>query len=257
MAQDAPFAISGDGRTLARLKPSSPSRVDLVEIATGGAYQTLDIEKSISALELSPDGRLLAAGSKDSRDVFIRELPKSALKVAPAEEELKHASERIAQKEAQPAREGMAILIAAGDRSVPILAPYLKMNENQSKRAEEIRRLIQALDNDDFFTRENATKKLRALGDAAIPALESELEKNPPLEVATRIQAVLKQLNKSVWTPSGEALRKIRGIEVLEKIGTDKARELLEQVAKGPESTLEAHEAAFALKRLRRMKVDR
>jgi hypothetical protein len=256
MAQDAPFAISVDGRTLARLKPSSPSYVELVEVATGGAYQTLNIEKPISALELSPDGRLLAAGSKDSRDVFIRELPKSALKVAPAEEELKHASERIAQKEAQAAREGMAILIAAGDRSVPILAPYLK-NENQSKRDEEIRRLIQALDNDDFFTRENATKKLRALGEAAIPALESELEKNSPLEVATRIQAVLKQLNKSVWTPSGEALRKIRGIEVLEKIGTDKARELLEQVAKGPESTLEAHEAAFALKRLRRMTTDR
>jgi hypothetical protein len=51
---------------------------------------------------------------------------------------------------------------------------------------------------------------------------------------------------------SGETLRRLRAISVLEKIGTPEARRVLEQLASGLEGARETHDAKATIRRLER-----
>ena len=64
----------------------------------------------------------------------------------------------------------------------------------------------------------------------------------------TRLKAIL----EAPAVPSDETLRTLRAIQVLERIGTDEAREVLKKLATGAEAARETLEAKDALARLSR-----
>jgi hypothetical protein len=111
-----------------------------------------------------------------------------------------------------------------------------------------VNRLIADLGDEDFDKREKATRELRALGDAVELRLRQALDRNPSAENRRRIEDLLARLDEAA--PSGEALRALRAIEVLEHIGTPEASRLLKALADGaPEARL-TREAKAALQRL-------
>jgi hypothetical protein len=92
------------------------------------------------------------------------------------------------------------------------------------------------LDSDSFNQREKATAALAGLGDRAGPALRSALKEASP-EARRRIQELLDKLAEGRLSP--DELRGLRSVEVLERVGNEEARHVLEEIAKGmPEARL-------------------
>ena len=79
----------------------------------------------------------------------------------------------------------------------------------------------------------------------ARPAFETpEIER----EVRRRVVVLLKKLEGA--KPSPKTIRTLRAVEVLEKIGTEPARQLLQKLAAGAPAARVTREAAAAAKRL-------
>jgi hypothetical protein len=111
--------------------------------------------------------------------------------------------------------------------------------------AERFAGLLKKLESDQFREREEATRELKKLGDSAEPALREALKRNFPLETRRRLQALLDGLD------TGERLRTLRAIEVLERIGDKPARDLLRRLSKGAAGAWLTEEARTTLRRLK------
>jgi hypothetical protein len=113
--------------------------------------------------------------------------------------------------------------------------------------ARRIGRLVGDLDSDKFQVRQLAAAELEKLRELAAPALQRALIGKPALEVRQRIEQVLANLEGPL---TGERLRSWRVIEVLEKIGTPAAQEILHTIASGAPEAGITQDAREALDRL-------
>src|SRR5260370_4782804 len=92
--------------------------------------------------------------------------------------------------------------------------------------AKQVQRLLAALDSAQFETREKAAKDLSNVAEQIEPALRKALEGKPSEEVRKRVKDLL-ELPRAV--PSGETLRTLRAIQVLERIGTKDSSAVLKK----------------------------
>lgn len=113
---------------------------------------------------------------------------------------------------------------------------------------EVLARRIKELDSDEYKTRVRAMNELARMGKFAEPALRKLLEEKPSLEARRRAEELLALLDH----PSAmiEHLRALRSVEVLERIGTEPARQVLQSLAEGAASAVLTREAKAALARL-------
>jgi hypothetical protein len=154
-------------------------------------------------------------------------------------------------------RAGRAIwtLTAAGNQGMPYLAERLRtLAADVKARLAKVPQLLRDLDEDAFAVRKKARAELARLGAAVEPALRQALEKKGlGVEMRRSLEQLLKALEAEHQAPSGESLRAVRALEVLEHIGTREAREALKALTAdgGAESSL-THEARSALERLDR-----
>jgi hypothetical protein len=139
--------------------------------------------------------------------------------------------------------------LAASPRdSIPFLAKNLRPAVPPDN--EQLARWIADLDSAVFADREKATRELERQAELAEPLLRKTMAADPAPEVRRRIEGLLNKLPAPVT--SGETLRALRAMEVLEHIATPGARQLLEKLAAGaPEARL-TREAKAALDRLQR-----
>jgi hypothetical protein len=114
--------------------------------------------------------------------------------------------------------------------------------------AKRLTSLIADLDSETFVTRDMGMKELTKIGDLAGPALREALEKSPSAEVRRRIEQLLGKLENI--GASGERLRQARAVEVLERIGTSEAREMLGKLAEGAPGAWLTREAKASFERL-------
>ncbi|OAI46951.1 hypothetical protein AYO44_01880 [Planctomycetaceae bacterium SCGC AG-212-F19] len=114
--------------------------------------------------------------------------------------------------------------------------------------AKRIARRIADLDSAEFAVRAQASADLENFGEYALPYLQAALEGNPPLEVRQRVADLLYRL-KQPRLPAGW-VRSVRAIAVLEAIGGDEARTILEALARGRARAVPTQEAEVALDRL-------
>jgi RNA polymerase sigma factor (sigma-70 family) len=126
-------------------------------------------------------------------------------------------------------------------------------------QAATVQALVAKLDANDFAEREEASKSLRELGAAAVPALRQVLKGELSAEQKKRVENVLAGA-ASPATLSGDSLRQVRAVSVLERSATADARKLLADLAAGnPEARLtkEATASAARMSRISAGKIGR
>jgi WD40 repeat protein len=130
--------------------------------------------------------------------------------------------------------------------TIPLLKARLRPVETPD--ANRLRRLVADLGDEAFDVRDKANRELEQLDDLAEPALKEALKGNPSAEAAKRIRRLLQRLEEPLG--DGEQLRRLRAVELLERIGTPEAAELLKALAKGAPAARVTKEAKASLERL-------
>lgn len=95
----------------------------------------------------------------------------------------------------------------------------------------ELKRLANQLGSERDSEREAAVNKLREAGKAAVPVLQEILKGDPSPELRERAQETVDELTRRSL-PIGD-VRSARALEVLERINTPKACELLKSLSHG------------------------
>ena len=133
--------------------------------------------------------------------------------------------------------------------ATPEAVPFLKDRLQPAREVppERMRQLLTDLDSATFAIREAASKELERLGDRAKPALRKALQENPSAEVRKRVETLLARPR---IVRSSETLRSLRAIQVLERIGSSDAQQVLQKMTKGAPRARETQEAKASLERL-------
>lgn len=136
-------------------------------------------------------------------------------------------------------------LLAVPEQAVELLSRLPRVEPVSG----DLAKLVADLDHDDYDVRENASEKLAKAGPAAEVFLRAAWAAGPGPEARRRIAPLLKPLDGT-----GPArLRFLRGVEVLEALGTPQAVKQLERLAAGAEGAVETQDAKAALARSSRI----
>jgi hypothetical protein len=158
--------------------------------------------------------------------------------------------EGLASTDGPTAYRAVWALAAEPGRGVPALRERLPRSVSEvTARGRRIRALIADLDSDSFDRRTAASRELAAFGAEAEPALRRALARRPSAEARKRLGELLSDCGS---LRSGEVLRCLRALAVLERIGTPEARQVLGRVAAGAPDDWLTEEAKAALRRLAR-----
>jgi WD40 repeat protein len=290
----AHVALAADGKTFV-----THSRNDMVQtwnLASGEeqyAFQGPEWSGSIvgtPSILLSPDGRLLAATSKNGITVWEMSTGKVRRRFSghrsfvvpfafsPDGRTLLTGSQDTTilvwdlarRHESQPDRIAPAKLEAVwrdlggadaerADQAIGTLVacaeqsvPFLDRKFVPAKIADPKRlaTLLRDVDSDDFTIREIAVTDLRNLGEQAAAALNKALEKPPSLEARRRIENLLAILRPRPPFAASELLQSLRAVEALERIANPESRTLLKRLAAGAPDARCTQEAIHALARL-------
>jgi hypothetical protein len=190
----------------------------------------------------SPDGRYYAMSQGDG-SVLVWDLdavdgPES--KPAPT---LAGLWDQLGEREAADAYPAVRGLAARGDEAVRFLRTRLKPVPTRPG-VEQARRFIKNLDDDDYESRDAATRELEAAGPEVTEFIEAAYADPASVEAEAR----LTKLRAAARLP--EALRNSRAIWVLERIGTPEAQAFLKELAGGAPGARLTSEAKAALARL-------
>jgi hypothetical protein len=242
------LAFSPDGRLLAS---SDKDAVHVWEVATGKEIRCFRGHHSeIRSLAFSGNGRRLVSAGNDCT-VLVWELGAATLSARGASE--KGVAAWWADLAAADAAKAYAAIWRLAENpaaSVPLLRRHLRPVTDAEMKV--IRQHLQDLDSEAFGTRERAFQQLQRLGWAAEPMLRRALEEKPSLETRRRIERLLEALDNRPST--GELLRTVRALAVLEYAGTPEAHRLLRELAAGAPGGWLTQEAKPVCERLALLK---
>jgi WD40 repeat protein len=197
----------------------------------------------------SPDGRTLA-WAEEGGSIAVWDLaPPDALARfpgGPSADDLEQLWNDLAAADAARAYQATWTLAAVREAAVGLLEK--RLGPVAALDLKQVAQLIADLDGNEFAKREAASEKLGKLGPAVEPALREALGKAPSAEARRRINDLLEGLAKSELPP--EEVRRVRGIQVLERIGSTEARRVLQKLGQGEPHARLTREAQRALKRL-------
>ncbi len=203
-------------------------------------------------LASSPDGKVIASGHSDGT-ILLWDATRLPRVKRPDRQPLT-AKELDAEWQAlrgdNAARAFQALWVL---RSVPDLAlPLLKQDLRPAAAVDRKRivQLLKDLDADDFDVREKATEALTKLDDVADEAIGTILDGNPSPEVRRRLQRVLAKSQTALAT--GDHLRRLRMLELLEQLNSPAADELLKTLGENETDPALAREAKAILARQHR-----
>ncbi|HUG90630.1 MAG TPA: WD40 repeat domain-containing protein [Planctomycetaceae bacterium] len=241
-AEDGSTSTSGEGRFQILVR-HLPTRRELARLAGH--------ESRVRALAFSPDGsRLLSGHSNGTTLVWVVPVasPGGAADAsrgsAASDEEL---WEALAEPGAATAVEAMEQLVLRGADTVRFLGDRLKPVEVPDEAI--VSRLIHQLDDDDFGVRRRASAELRALGRVVEPHLRTASAESESAELRGRCQQLLRDC-ESPFTTHPLRLREVRAVQVLARIGSSQAMQLIEKLLGGA-ADAEQTQCARALVRLR------
>jgi WD40 repeat protein len=245
------LVFAPDGRRLAVLRGTE---LWVHDVARGKELLRLpglpNMARRPPRLTFVPNGRALFMPANDG-SILLFAVPPVA-PVAPAvltDALLRKAWDALADPDPTKAFLAIADLADRPAQAVPLLKDRLR--PAAPAPAEQLRRLITALDDENFTSREAAQRKLAALGPRGWPALRKALAARPSLEARRRLEQLLQAEKRP---PSSDVLRGHRSLRVLEWAGTAPARDLLGKLASGDPDDSLTQEAKAALGRLQRMR---
>jgi RNA polymerase sigma factor (sigma-70 family) len=242
--------FSPDGRWLAR---GQGRAVQLFDAFRGQLVHTFARhDSSVTGLAFAPDGRKLASSSYDSTILIWDVASVAARQPAPQHDSGAQAVATawavLASADAKAAYRALRLLAEAPALSLPLAGQWLR--PAQAPDAREVQRWIDDLDSGRFAARERAVRELARLAEGAAAALRRFLAQGPAPEARRRVEQLLDKLQGPVTDP--ERLRQLRALELLERIATREARQLLQALTQGaPEARL-TQAAQDTLRRLSR-----
>jgi WD40 repeat protein len=240
-----------DGRTLAVSAGPTVRLIDVQKDKELARFQGHQAE--VAALAFTGDGKRLVSGSADSTGL-VWDVARFTAKARTAARELtaRQLDELWADlggEDAGKAFRAVTVLGEAPKEAVGLLSRHVKPVAEPDEQ--QVRRWVTDLDNDQFDARKKAAAELGRLGELAGPALEEALKKGPSAEVRKRVEGLLDALKPGA-TPAKD-LRRLRAVEVLERVGTAAAKDVLGGLAKGARGARLTREAEESLERLGRL----
>jgi WD40 repeat protein len=248
----AGIAFSPDSRVLAFAAPDRTIR--LWELVKGKDLGKLAGHHGrVTSVNFSPDGKWLVSGSDDT-SLLIWDLtgriPQAAREVRNvAQRELQACWTELSSSDASRAHRAVWFLSAVPTDAVSVIRG--RLGPRSLVDIPHVGGAIKDLDDDKYAIREKARIELEKIGMLAEPALREALARQPSLEARQRIEHLLSKLEDDPAFPA-EWLQMLRAVEVLERIGTPEAVELLKTIAKGMHETRLTLEANASLERMRR-----
>jgi WD40 repeat protein len=202
----------------------------------------------VSGLVFTADDKALASSSADST-ILIWDIASAAAKHSYAGGDADQAWQSLGSDDAKIAFAALRALAASPERSLRRIGDRIKPAKPLDK--DWVAARLNDLDNEKFAERDRATRELEEAGERIVPFLEKLLAGKPSAEARERAERLVTKLR----SPSSESERTAqtrRGLEVLEWIGSESARELVEILAKGADGAALTEEAKAMLARWRR-----
>lgn len=216
------LAFSPDSRLLAT---SDGALFHLWEVATGQEVHRFEGHRGdVGALVFSAGGRRLASLGDSTAliwDLALAMRPSSAPPATPWSD--------LASPDVPRAHAALWQLVETPEAAVALLRQHLK--PVTTAHLQQLRRHIADLGSDTYAVRTRAFQQLQKLSLAAESALRQAAAKEAPLELRRRLEQLLDDIHKNPTT--GESLRQLRALTVLEQVGTPEARRLLQELAEG------------------------
>ncbi len=242
-------AFSPDGRLLASAGAQDRS-VRIWEVSTGQEVLRFDGHLAgVSSVAFSPDGHRLASGSDDTTILVWNLLGCGRAQLNQARKHPKPLWADLASDNAAWGYRAMSALILAPDQAVDLLAQQLRpIPEGKTRKAAA--QLIEEINHQKFAVREAAVRELQARGWEVALELRQALRNPPSADARVRLEKLVANLDD--FKPDPEDLRRQRAVQVLERIGTEKARTLLRKLAEGAPWAEQTRDVRAALSRLER-----
>ena len=243
------IAISRDGSFVAAPGPNSTIKV--FDASLGKEVASLNGHNgAIASLIFAADGKTLVSGGNDTT-ILLWDLVRIKREPRPQIAELQPKEfeklwGNLISGDAVEAGKTVQTLIAGSNASVALLKDRIQPAAPVDPKV--VDQWLRDLDSSNFTKRAIATSELRKLAELAIPSLQKMLTSQPSLETKRRVEPLLQELTGRNLT--AEQVRIVRFIEVLDRIGTSEAREVLERLAKGATGSLTTREAHSTLQRL-------
>jgi hypothetical protein len=243
-------AASPDGRTIAYARQARPgnfwtnTHVTLYELASGQARASLPplpgfdrMGPTHDSTAFTRDGRCLVTTSEGTALVWdVDGLGAQAL---------------TGREWADLAGDGktgftaVCSLVVRPAQAIDLLSKKLAPSGIDAK---QLRRWLDDLDHEELDARARAEKALAALEDH----IEEDLRREATASASTESRLRLRRLLRTIDNGAPSGMRRLRAIEVLERIGTPEAVGLLKRLAGGHAGARQTREAAEALGRLKR-----
>lgn len=213
---------------------ANKDQLALIDPAANKVLRRWKTGAAIGCLAFSRDAKLLVTGCEDTT-ALVWDVAKLAAAIGNSGPiDLDEAWGKLKNDDAEAAYRAVLQMSAAPD-AVGFLGK--KLQPIAIVPEEQIRRLGNQLNSKVFLEREQASKELAHLGDAAEAELQNIVKNPASLETKRRAEDLLQQLrdkrSKGPFILSSEALREERAVETLERIGTPEAARLLARLASG------------------------
>lgn len=249
--QSRPLAISPDGRYLVLNSWEHPLQIR--ELTTGKIIWTSPTHWTVSHVRFSPDGQYLVCGLANGHIELLREpmlwmKAWNATTLERTPRELNEDWQLLASDNANTAFQAMGRLTRASKQTVEFLRQQSLFMNFQGTFQEQCKQWIRDLGHRRYPEREFAMRKLKEAGYFAEHALRNAKKQFKDLEVLLRVSRLLASIDLQGKTQM--QLQFLRAIEVLERIGTKQAKELLNRLAKENSSDWISQEAMLSVNRL-------
>ncbi len=238
------FRFSPDNRCLLA---SQDDDLLLWELATG--KERLRLPGSFMSARILPGGRTMLASESNNTvslwDITGGKASEKQPRLTPAE--LKNCWDHLKGQDARKAYRAIWAMVYSPRETLPFLRHQLAPVHIPEK--DEINQLVDQLDSRRFRQRVMAQKKLEQFGRGIKGVLKQLQETKKSSEVQRRIKLILEKMEE-LWD-NPQNLRKLRAIEVLERMNNDDSKKLLQALANGNREALLTIEAKEALRRLK------